>query len=84
MCYIPTDIFPEKYLRHWAADTYVVPEYAFGFACTAGLKLSHEHTECAWLAYEEARCKLTWDSNRTALYELHCRLKEAAAGLQQP
>ena len=75
MCYIPTDIFPEKYLRNWAADTYVVPEYAFGFACQEKIKLSHEHTECIWLEYEKAKSKLKWDSNRTALYELHCQLK---------
>ena len=78
MCYIPTDIFPEKYLRHWAADTYVVPEYAFGFACQESMKLSHEHTGCEWLPYEEARRRLKWDSNRTALYELHCKLKGGA------
>ena len=76
MCCIPTDIFPEKYLCHWAEDTYVVPEYSFGFPCTEAIKLSHEHTDSSWLIYEEARLKLKWDSNRTALYELHCRLKK--------
>ena len=75
VCSIPTDIFPEKYLRNWAKDTYVVPEYAFGFACEEEMQLSHEHSECIWLDYEKARAKLKWDSNRTALYELHCRLK---------
>ena len=76
MCYIPTDIFPAKYLYNWAKDTYVVPEYAFGFACPQEITLSNEHTECVWLPYAEAREKLKWDSNRTALYELHCRLEE--------
>ena len=75
MCYIPTDIFPKKYLYNWASDTYVVPEYAFGFDCKEDIKLSHEHTECIWLTFEEALLKLKWDSNKTALYELHCRLK---------
>lgn len=75
MCYIPTDHFPQKHLYHWAADTYVVPEYSFGFPCQDNIKLSREHTEHIWLPYEEARLKLQWDSNRTALYELHCRLK---------
>ena len=74
MCYIPTDIFPKKYLYNWAIDTYVVPEYSFGFNCKDDIKLSYEHTECIWLTYEEARLKLHWDSNRTALYELNCRL----------
>ena len=75
MCCIPTDIFPKKHLYNWPADTYVVPEYAFGFACADEICLSGEHTECVWLSYEEAREKLTWDSNRTALYELNCRLE---------
>ena len=75
MCYIPTDVFPRESLRHWASDTYVVPEYAFGFACGEAIKLSYEHTSCIWLDYDEVRAKLQWDSNRTALYELHCRLK---------
>lgn len=74
ICHIPTDIFPLKYLYNWSEDTYVVPEYSFGFECTEDVKLSHEHVECVWLSYEEARAKLKWDSNRTALYELNCRL----------
>ena len=75
MCYIPTDIFPEKYLRNWSEDTYVVPEYSFGFLCSGEIVLSHEHMEYSWLTYDEAIKKLKWDSNRTALYELNCRLK---------
>lgn len=76
VCSIPTDIFPKKYLYNWPKDTYVVPEYSFGFACTEDIRLSHEHTECIWLPYKEARKKLEWDSNRTALYELKRRLSE--------
>lgn len=74
MCCIPTDIFSKRHLYNWAADTYVVPEYSFGFNCNDDIKLSHEHTEYAWLTYDEAREKLQWDSNRTALYELNCRI----------
>lgn len=69
MCYIPTDIFPKLHLYNWPEDTYVVPEYAFGFECADEIELSHEHTECVWLTYENAYAKLKWDSNRTALYE---------------
>lgn len=75
-CHIPTDIFPNKHLHNWPADTYVVPEYSFGFYCAENMKLSHEHTECIWLNYDQARKRLKWDSNRTALYELNCRLIE--------
>lgn len=74
MCFIPTDIFSEKYRKNWPADTYVIPEYAFGFACPGEIRLSDEHRESLWLTYDEARAKLRWDSNRTALYELNRRL----------
>ncbi len=75
MCFIPTDIFSRRYLENWPSDTYVVPEYSFGFECPGGILLSHEHLECAWLGYGEAKARLKWDSNRTALYELDCRLR---------
>ena len=52
----------------------MIPEYAFGFSCSDAVLLSHEHLECVWLSYDEAKAKLKWDSNRTALYELNCRL----------
>ena len=74
MCCIPTNIFPKCYLDNWLKDTYVVPEYAFAFECKDTMKLSHEHTECVWLGYEDVIKKLKWDSNKTALYELNCRL----------
>lgn len=74
---IPASIFPEKYRRHWAKDTYVIPEYTFGVSAQNTIKLSNEHTQCVWLSYKDAYKKLTWDSNRTALYELNCRLNDA-------
>lgn len=76
MCYIPTDIFPRLHFYNWPEDTYVVPEYAFGFECADEIELSREHTEFLWLTYEDAYAKLKWDSNRTALYELNRRLEE--------
>lgn len=76
-CYIPTSIFPQHHLKNWPSDTYVVPEYSFAFDCNSDIMLSHEHKECCWLEYEEAFKQLKWDSNRTALYELKCRLVAA-------
>ncbi len=76
VCCIPVDIFPYRHTYAWPSDLYVVPEYAFGFACAGEPTLSREHLEYAWLSYEEARDRLKWDSNRTALYELHRRLLE--------
>ena len=74
MCYIPANIFPNRHLYNWPEDMYVVPEYAFAFECKDAIELSHEHTECVWLSFEAAQTKLKWDSNKTALYELSCRL----------
>lgn len=56
------------------ANTYVIPEYGFGFKCDTDICLSDEHIGFEWLNYEEAMSKLTWDSNKTALYELKGRL----------
>ena len=76
LAYVPVNVISEKHRRHWGQDIYVIPEYAFGFECTADIHLSCEHTECIWLNYDEAIEKLKWDSNRTALYELNARLSE--------
>ena len=75
LCCVPASCFPLRHTYGWPPDTYVIPEYAFGFECREEIRLSREHTECAWLAYEDARKRLKWDSNRTALYELNCRLR---------
>ena len=75
MCYIPANIFPDNYLKDWAHDTYIIPEYSFAFECNDNIILSHEHIEYVWLTYDAACETLKWDSNRTALYELKCRLE---------
>ena len=67
-------LFFNSSLENWPKDTFVVPEYAFAFECRGEIKLSHEHTECVWLNCEAALARLKWDSNKTALYELNCRL----------
>ena len=72
--YIPVCIFSPKYLEFWPKHTYVIPEYAFAYGCDMEIVLSGEHTECFWLDYEKALGTLTWDSNKTALFELNCRL----------
>ena len=61
--------------HHWGSDRYVVPEHAFGVDANGqSITLSREHTTYRWLPYEEAHLLLTWDGNRTALWELHRRL----------
>lgn len=75
LSYIPATVISEKHRKHWDKGIYVIPEHTFGFECKCNIKLSNEHTEYVWLPYDEAIRKLTWDSNRTALYELNCLLK---------
>jgi dATP pyrophosphohydrolase len=73
MTTIPKCWFEEA--RNWPKSLYVVPERCF--AVDFGDKpvlLSEEHTEYAWLDYEQARKRLKWDSNRNALWELRERL----------
>ena len=77
MAYVPADCISEHHRKLWPVDTYVLPEYCFTFECNADIIISHEHTEYVWLSYEEACKTLKWDSNKTALYELKCRLEAA-------
>ncbi len=59
----------------WGNYVYVVPEYTFGVEIKdKDLALSSEHTELQWLKYQEASEKLTYDSNKTALWELNKRI----------
>lgn len=59
----------------WDSDLYVIAEYSFGVdASGVDVQISAEHTECRWLPYDQASALLRYDSNRTALWELHCRL----------
>lgn len=81
MCYIPADIFPKRKLYNWPDDMYVIPEYSFAFRCDEKIKLSCEHSDFRWLTYNDAVKILKWDSNKTALYELNCRLKDEKSTL---
>jgi dATP pyrophosphohydrolase len=73
MASIPAAHFADH--RLWGTDTYVIPEYSFGVEIKdEEVRLSGEHSECAWVHYETAQNRLQWDSNKTALWELHSRL----------
>jgi dATP pyrophosphohydrolase len=76
---VPNTCFEKCHREHWKKDAYVIPEYSFAFACPTEITLSNEHTEMRWLTYGEAHRLLQWDSNKTALYELDCRLRGADA-----
>ncbi len=74
MAYVPVNVISKRHREHWTKDIYVLPEYSFAFECTHDIELSNEHLEYDWLSYDEAMTRLAWDSNKTALYELNCRL----------
>lgn len=54
----------------------MVPEHAFAIAAQPEeIVLSHEHTGIVWLDEASAAARLTYDSNRTALWELAERIR---------
>ncbi len=77
-CSIPVNIIDKARRDHWDPTLFVMPEYSFAFRCDGNILLSHEHRSLIWLDYEEAKRKLSWDSNRTAMFELACRLNMIA------
>lgn len=70
---IPVEHFTDR--GHWPTDMFVIPEYCFGLDCTdKELVLSSEHVDVRWGTYREINALLRWDSNKTALWELNCRV----------
>lgn len=70
---IPVTFYKDSDL--WGDDVYVVLQYCFGVrADDQAITLSQEHTEYCWLPYEEARARLKYNGNKTALWELNRRL----------
>ncbi|WP_281259862.1 NUDIX hydrolase [Bacillus fungorum] len=74
---------PKKYFKDndkWN-DLYVVTEHSFAIKLSnEEIRLSDEHTEFKWVAYDEAVELLQFDSNKTALWELKTRLEEVNNG----
>ncbi len=71
---IPVTGFAES--PAWGEQIYVIPQHCFGVhLISPELTLSEEHSEYAWLGYEQARQCIRFDGNKTALWELHQRLK---------
>lgn len=83
MDFVPVTCFSAR--AEWPTDTYLVPQHFF--AVDVGgqeLRLSHEHTELRWATYAEAYSLLTYDSNKTALWELSERLARGDLQLASP
>lgn len=75
IAYVPAEVIAENKRQHWDKNTYVIPEYPFAFECNADPTISREHSEYQWLPYNDARKLLKWDSNKVAMYEIICRLR---------
>ena len=73
-CTVPVALFRDN--ASWDPALYVIPQHFFGVDCTGrALILSDEHDAVEWLPYAEAAARFTYDSNRTALWELNRRLR---------
>ncbi len=72
-CTVPVIFFQDD--GTWDPALYVIREHSYGADCTGQeLVLSDEHKAAEWLPYAEASARFTYDSNRTALWELNQRL----------
>jgi dATP pyrophosphohydrolase len=76
---IPAYNFPQW--NQWKQSDpllYVIPEISFGLLVPnlSLVCLSNEHSDIVWLSYHEAMNRYTWDSNKTALWELNERLAD--------
>ena len=75
VAFVPAEVVAENMRTHWNKNIFVIPEYSFAFECNADPTISHEHSEYQWLTYDAARKLLKWDSNKVAMYEMMCRLR---------
>jgi dATP pyrophosphohydrolase len=72
---IPVTCFDDQGL--WDPALYVIPEYSFGVEVhSIHFRISHEHTDYQWCSYHDAHSHLHYDSNKTALWELHQRIRK--------
>ena len=70
-CSVPASWFAAW--QSWPAKVIVIPEHAFAVEAT-DVVLSSEHRAVRWLGITAAMSLLTFDSNKTALWELHERM----------
>jgi dATP pyrophosphohydrolase len=70
---------------NWPGQLYIVSKHYFAVDVdeeTAAIRLSGEHDEFRWLAYEQAHAVLRYDDDKTALWELNARI--GARDLREP
>ncbi len=77
---IPTYCFKDA-RKIWGENCLIIPEYSFAVQLDyMSLELSHEHVEYEWVDYDTDINKLTYDSNKTALWELDNKIKLGLLG----
>ncbi len=78
MGYVSADNFSLRARAAWG-NKYVIPVYTFGVEVPpSAIRIGREHSEYRWCTYEQARGLLHFDLDKTALYELHERIKEGS------
>ena len=75
VAFVPAEVVAKNLRAHWDKNIFVIPEYSFAFECNADPTISREHCEYQWLPYDMARKLLKWGSNKVAMYEIMCRLR---------
>lgn len=72
VCSIPSIAIKNDFLDK---NILIIKEHSFGIETTSkDINISDEHLIYEWFAYNDAKEKLFWDSNKTALWELDYRL----------
>ena len=72
VCSIPSIAIKKDFLDK---NILIIKEYSFGIETTTqDINISDEHVQYEWFVYNDAKEKLFWDSNKTALWELDYRL----------
>ena len=72
--YVPVTELKESLF--WGENVFVIPQYCYGVrTLDREIRISHEHSEFGWFLFDEAYRLLKFDGNKTALWELHQRLK---------
>ncbi|QZN94844.1 NUDIX hydrolase [Symbiopectobacterium purcellii] len=73
LCSIPRCYFNSD--KEWGHDFYTVTEYSFAvrLPMNSQLNFSDEHSEVSLIKYSQLSKYHTWDSNRTAAWELNER-----------
>ncbi|AYH00912.1 NUDIX domain-containing protein [Pectobacterium parmentieri] len=74
VCSIPRCYFNSD--KEWEDDFYTVTEYSFAvrLSTNSRINLSNEHSEMNIIKYSDLKKYNTWDSNRTAAWELRERM----------